>query len=177
MRREQNHQAAPHETSQAHTSDMGRNPDLDWQKRKEAVERYTKLAEKTGWKARVFHLNFFRAIVLHISLTSMLAAGILKALCPEVPFLDCYFTGVSAVSVSSPPPKSFLVDHILQRHIHMKNTMHKCGCGFILLLGVGRSPTHNAHMRAYEDTNINDQCKLGFQTTHRYAGKYAYFMI
>ncbi len=85
-----------------------RNPfvsqeDLDTQQRKEAVERYRKFAEKTGWKAKLFQLNFFRVVVLHVCLTSLLGAGILKALCPQVFFLDCYFTAVSAITVSALP--------------------------------------------------------------------------
>jgi hypothetical protein len=84
-----------------------RNPpptqdDVDLQKRKEAVERYRKLEENTGWRAQMFHLNFFRVVVLHVTLTSLVGAGILKGLCPNVPFVDCYYTAVSAITVRVP---------------------------------------------------------------------------
>ena len=89
---------------------------VDLTKRKEAVERYQKLVSATGWKAKVFRLNFFRVLVMHVCLTSMLGAGILKALCPNVPFLDCYFTSVSALTVrrmSGPSNKPAVCDEIV----------------------------------------------------------------
>ncbi len=89
------------ETSYAHGD---RNPpptqdDMDLQKRKEAVEKYKKLAQNTGWRAQIFHLNFFRVVVLHVTLTSLVGAGIIKGLCPNIPFIDCYYTAVSAITV------------------------------------------------------------------------------
>jgi ABC-type Fe3+-siderophore transport system permease subunit len=69
----------------------------------------------------ILRWNFFRSVVTHLIATSLVAAGVIKAVNTDLDFIDCFFltasaisgTGLATVSMSSITLPSFVIIYIL----------------------------------------------------------------